>query len=167
MLQRSDFPLSNSKYRYRPLPKTTDVTNCWPCGHGILRWGAPHHEADMQPTSTKNESTVNPVAFSLSTKSLPVLNGCLLRRGLGLFTSNIWVLWCNTGTWPAICDIWLGKSTVPVLAVAKEVAALQRSSRSRSGRTAAEDRSTANCGETFCLVILSVVCLDVFLPFSK
>ena len=63
--------------------------------------------------------------------------------------------------WPAICDIWLDKRTVPVLAVAKEVAALQRWPRSRSGR--AEDRSTTNCGETFCLVIcLSFVWMFFF-----
>ena len=39
----------------------------------------------------------------------------------------------SCSTWPAICDIWLGKRTVPVLAVAEEVAALQRWPRSRSG----------------------------------
>ena len=64
-------------------------------------------------------------------------------------------------TWPAICDFWLGKWMVPVLTVAKEVAALQRWPRSRSGR--AEDRSTTNCGETFCLVIcLSFVWMFFF-----
>ena len=63
--------------------------------------------------------------------------------------------------WPEICDIWLGKRTVSVLAVAKEVAVLQRWPRSRSGRT--EDRSTTNCGETFCLVIcLSFVWMFFF-----
>ena len=46
-------------------------------------------------------------------------------------------------SWPAICDIWLGKSTVPVPAVAKEVAALQRWLRSRSGRTRTDRRRTA------------------------
>ena len=63
--------------------------------------------------------------------------------------------------WPAICDIWLGKRTVAVLAVAKEVAALQRWPRSRSER--AEDRPTTNCRETFCLVIcLSFVWMFFF-----
>ena len=54
-----------------------------------------------------------------------------------------------------------GKRTVPVLSVAKEVAALQRWPRSRFGR--AEDRSTTNCGETFCLAIcLSFVWMFFF-----
>ena len=71
-----------------------------------------------------------------------------------------WALFVRR-TWPAICDIWLGKRTLPVLAVAKEVAALQSWLRSRSGR--AEDRSTTNCGETFCLVIcLSFVWMFFF-----
>ena len=69
---------------------------------------------------------------------------------------------CPSKTLPAICDIWLGKRTVPVYAVAKEVSALQRWPRSRSGR--AEDRSTTKCGEKFLSGHLSVVCLDVFSP---
>ena len=47
------------------------------------------------------------------------------------------------------------------LLLLRKVAALQRWTRSRSGR--AEDRSTTNCGETFCLVIcLSFVWLFFF-----
>ena len=45
--------------------------------------------------------------------------------------------WRFTTTWPAICDIWLGVRTVPVLSVAKEVAA---PARSPTGRGAPEHR---------------------------
>ena len=46
--------------------------------------------------------------------------------------------------WPAICDIWLGKRTVPVLAVAKEVAALQHWPRDRDlGELRTDRRRTA------------------------
>ena len=69
--------------------------------------------------------------------------------------------------WSAICVIWLGKSTLPVLAVAKEVAALQRWRWPRSGRTAAEDRSTTNCGESFCLVIWLSFVWMFFFPFPS
>ena len=45
--------------------------------------------------------------------------------------------------WPAICDIWLGKRTVPVLAVAKEVAALQRGRDRDLGELRTDRRRTA------------------------
>ena len=64
-------------------------------------------------------------------------------------------------SWPAHRDICLGKRTIPVLAVAKEVAALQRWPRSRSGQ--AEDRSTTIYEETFCLgICLSFVWMFFF-----
>ena len=67
--------------------------------------------------------------------------------------------------WPAICDIWLGKRTVPVLAVAKEsrgAAALAAIAIWASGGPI-DDELRRN----FLSGHLSVVCLDVFLPFSK
>ena len=78
------------------------------------------------------------------------------------YTWNTQVHGISKKTWPAICDIWLGRRRAPVLAVAKEVAALQRWPRSRSGR--AEDRSTTNCRETFCLVICLLFVWMFFFP---
>ena len=72
-----------------------------------------------------------------------------------------------TSAWPAISNVCLVVRTVPVLTVAKEVAALpadpmialaaDRPNSGRAKRTA--DRSTIECEE-----ILSVVCLLMF-PF--
>ena len=71
-------------------------------------------------------------------------------------------------SWPAISDIWLGVRTVPLLSVAKEVAAPARSPTGRgapeTGRsTRRTDWSTIECQETFefCL------CVDVHVSFSS
>ena len=73
--------------------------------------------------------------------------------------------WGRERSWPAICDIWLGKRTIPVLAVAKE---------SRGAAALAAIAIRASWGpikdelwRNFLSGHLSVVCLDVFLPFSK
>ena len=58
--------------------------------------------------------------------------------------------------WPAICEIWLGWSTVPVLAVAKDRDKGELQLQLRTDRR-----------KIFLSGHLPVVCLDVFLPFSK